>query len=64
MPIWLRNYTLKTILQNLQAESENAQKLSDEQNNVQRLDMNNPKKVQMPDIVQKASYTTTVAKKQ
>lgn len=64
MPIWLRNYTLKAILQNLQAESEHAEKQRDEENGVQRLESNKSRTLDIPDAVKKATYTTTVSKKQ
>lgn len=64
MPIWLRNYTLKTILQNIQAESDHAQKQRDEDNGIQRLEPTSPKTLDIPDVVKKATYRTAVNKKQ
>lgn len=64
MPIWLRNYTLKVILDNLQAESEYNQSQRDQAEGIQRLEPNAPNMVDIPDVVKNATYKTAVSKKQ
>jgi hypothetical protein len=64
MPIWLRKFTSKTIEQQITEEYEAQQKASKEASGIQEATPENTNNVQVPEAVRKASYTTTVSKKQ
>lgn len=63
MPIWLRRYTAKMIEQQIIEEYEAQKKASNDAAGIQEATPENSSTVQIPDIVKKASYTTTLAKK-
>ena len=64
MPIWLRKFTSKTIEQQITEEYEAQQKASQKAAGVEDATPENTNSIQIPDSVRKASYTTTVSKKQ
>jgi len=64
MPLWLRKFTSKTIEQQITEEYEAQQKASKAASGIQEATPENTKNVNVPEAVRKASYTTTVSKKQ
>lgn len=64
MPLWLRKFTSKTIEQQITQEYEAQQKASKAASGIQEATPENTKNVNVPEAVRKASYTTTVSKKQ
>ena len=64
MPIWLRKFTAKMIEQRITEEYEAQQKSINQSQGIQTATPENTRSVQIPDAVKKASYTTSVAKKQ
>jgi len=66
MPIWLRNFTTQSIKKALDTEAEAQQAAHEKASGIQKATAENIGKnsVQVPDVVQKASYTAKVAKKQ
>lgn len=64
MPIWLRKFTSKTIEQQITEEYEAQQKASQKATGIEDATPENTNSIQIPDSVRKASYTTTISKKQ
>lgn len=64
MPIWLRKFTYKTIEKQITDEYEASKKASDKAAGIEEATPENTNNVQVPEAVRKASYTTTVSKKQ
>lgn len=66
MPIWLRNFTTQSIKKALDTEAEAQQAAHEKASGIQKAtaENSNNNRVEVPDIVQKASYTAKVAKKQ
>lgn len=64
MPIWLRKFTAKMIEQRITEEYEAQKKAVDSSQGIQTATPENTRSVQMPEAAKRASYNTTVAKKQ
>ena len=64
MPIWLRKFTAKMIEQRITEEYEAQKKSIESSQGIQTATPENTRSVQMPEAVKRASYNTTVAKKQ
>lgn len=64
MPIWLRKFTAKMIEQRITEEYEAQKKSIESSQGIQTATPENTRNVQMPEAVKRASYNTTVAKKQ
>lgn len=63
MPIWLRRFTAKMIEQRIVEEYEAQKQAADNVSGVQQATPENSSQPQIPDVVKKASYSTTLAKK-
>lgn len=64
MPIWLRRFTSKSIEEQITAEHEIRQKSEREAAGVEEATPQNSPTVEIPEAIRKATYNTTVTKKQ
>ena len=65
MPIWLRNFTTKSIKKALDTEAEAQQEAHERAAGIQKATPENSTsdKVQVPEVVQRANYTAKMSKK-